>query len=492
MNSRFEELLSRYLDGDSDPEITAEVRKLVERDPELRERFRGTVRLHTLIHEVSAETGASERRPSVIRTGRWMPALAAAAIILAAAGAAALFISRRQTSDQHRLLAGTSAFEQLVRQAPGARNVSDLRALLPLARRAHQDELDRGDDAALIKLVLLGLSERICERPVQDRQTDDLRFIVTQAAESVAPPALTFPCTGLMSVAEAAAPRMSVEQRRQYRNLYLESRALLQKGDYYLYSAVAHSIVKLFANYTEEIPFRFTYAYVLITERDMGPVVLKYADSWLIAGPYAAHYRTHLRPALLDRVTRGRELEANLGLVAGGPIPGIGGGQWFILNQDNRFVVENPAANRENAILPLDGTPFREAEFTGMVRMEPHPRFPARPESKVGVLYHFGGNDAKQVWIPPEWTLRAAWVLESNDFHRWTHFRLHVTRLDGGRWKHALYLRFEGALDEEKIEERISDGPAGTGDARVGVATAYARGKWVELGLRIIRPGKGD
>jgi hypothetical protein len=112
------------------------------------------------------------------------------------------------------------------------------------------------------------------------------------------------------------------------------------------------------------------------------------------------------------------------------------------------------------------------------------------PESRIGVLYSLGKKTGKVVWLGREWTPLANWAVESKELHRWAHFRLHMTRLEDGSWRHRLFLRWEGDLEETMVQDETWTDPPSDGPARVGLACNRAAARWMEPGLRIIRPAE--
>ncbi len=492
MNSRFEELVSAYLDGDDDA-VLSELRRVLEADPELRERFRQDVRLHTLVREIACESTrasvrpAGRRRPTVPRRRYWM---AAAALVVLAAGA--LFVTTGRAPVPGTPTAGESALARLVRASERVKTVADLRTLHGLARSAHEEELNLGDGCNLERLVLLGLSQRMCEVPRDDRQAEGLRFIVRRAARFGTSSPAAAGHFDLLPAAEAAAPAMTIDMRREFRRCYMEGLGHLEKKDYYLYAGMVHAAQKMAPGSAAAEASRLAYAYVLLWERDISGAVFKYCEGWFPRSMYAEHYRDFLRPLVVERVERARALAANLGV----DIAEVHGERrvadgWFLGAPEGAIVVEYAYTRRREAFHLLDTKPFLEAEFTGLIRMERETSGDVASEARVGVTFSPGRNTGKMIWLPREWTPHAHWVPESKEIHRWTRFRLHMSRLGDRSWKCELYVRLEGDFEEVNVqEETLIEAPSG-GPVRVGLACNMARAKWTELGLRIIRPAEG-
>jgi hypothetical protein len=492
MNDRFEELVSAYLDGDDDAGMLSELRTLLEARPELHDRFRGEVRLHTLVREIASEAAGRDVRPAGRRRRTFRPAryvVAAAALILLAAGV--WIVSSRRGPLPVGPPPGESALARLVRASKGAETVEDLRNLHGLARSAHEEELDLGDGCNLERLVLLGLSERICEVPRDPRQAEGLRFVVSRATRLGTDGPRAARRFGIMSSAEAAAPAMTIEQKRLFRQVYLESRDYLKKKDYYLYAGRVSVMCRIAGRSALERTTRLSYAYVLVWERDISAAVLEYCEGWLPGSMYEEHYRSYLRPLVVEKVERARALAANLGF----DVAKVRDNRrvekgWFVGAPEGAIVVEQVYTNRDNAVRVLEGAPFLEAEFTGLIRKEKGSPGKQVPESHIGVLFSLERKTGKMIWLPGEWTPLREWVPGSKELHRWTYFRLHVKRLANGSWRHTLYLRWEGDFEEVNVQDETWSDPTSRGPARVGLACNRAAAKWSELRLRIIEPAE--
>jgi hypothetical protein len=276
-----------------------------------------------------------------------------------------------------------------------------------------------------------------------------------------------------------------------FRQTYLEAIEYLKQKDYYLYAGRVQVMCRIAGHSSLERTARLSYAYVLLWERDISGPMLKYCEGWFPGSMYEEHYRKYLRPVAVAKVERARALAVNLGF----DIAKVHDNRevergWFVGSPEGAIVVEQVYTNRNNIVRLLGEVPFLEGEFTGLIRMEKGVPRKLGPESRVGLLFSLGKNAQKLIWLPRDWTPPKDWVPESKVLHRWAHFRLHVHRLENGSWRHALYLRWEGDLEEVKAQDETWTDPTSNGPARVGLACNMAGGRWTELGLRIISPAE--
>ncbi len=517
--------LCAYLDGRLSPEKQQELRTRLEQDPELRRELAELVYQRRLLVELGTEQehatdiakftqGTRARRRAAAPRRRFRFAWIAVAACLVAA--IAIPVAYRYMNPP-----APTSLEALARAAANARTVADLRALAAPCRTLYDAEAATQDDSSLLTLVHLGLSTAITSNPKEDRQTEDLRFVLDQAVRTHRISVVSDEWLDLMPAAEAAVSRLPAGDTFTIREHYSSARAAARLR---YYDHWHQDIIKAARLSTEKqseavAPWMaLELSYVNFYERGMALDVQQRLDTIPSGTKLAAplHYlATSLKPIVDAAAERERRLLTSLDysktethgkgkwkaeVPSSAEKQGIG--QWYT-------VVSQTFTTSDDTLFLFNAPPFEEAVVTGQLKVL---GLNASEVETTDLLWGAGiffkkGNTVKWHMNASAVGMYSSWDMKN----RWCWFRHHYSHLGGGRWRLTQWRWIEGhqphdirwadestlpeptTIREVKPESRwtaftqtVEDYP--DTPAVLGLKTIKCGVEWRGLGIEVIRP----
>jgi hypothetical protein len=374
-------------------------------------------------------------------------------------------------------------------------------------------------------MITLGIGTSITARPRQDRQTDDLRFVLDQALRADEAARAASSEFELMPVAHAAVSSpFSLEEARAIRKGYARGREEAREGFYgpwHEINAAIYLACLRRKEYRLAAVLAFELAYVTFYERGLASDVkqrmprLQTGD--LSEVPFVRYFVENLLPVVEPLAREELRLESNIDFESR---TSFGAGTWTVgdvweydhgrpLEPYYKGVKVNRATKRDTGIY-FRSPRFREAIITGQAHIH-------TIDSSVSPNARLWGEG---LFFPrkrgADWYMHAssrgraiAWNLKT----RWYWFRTHYTYEGDGVWSQRSWTWLEGhqphdlrSIDESRLPPTKATGKTprhvtftafhGTTKNRpdwavMGFKSVQAGVEWRALGLEIIRPADG-
>jgi hypothetical protein len=468
-----------------------------------------------VVHKLRKERLRADRRqarrtapkPRATRIPWYIGAAAAAAILL-------VFFAdvfQRRHPAVPTPPSGKATLAYLREQAERARTVKDLFALNELARALYKEEVEKGAKCSLLKLVHLGITTAVTMNPREDRQVQDLCFVLVRAeeAERTASPASVLP-DGLafVSVAEAAATTLSLEDHHRFISSYHEGRkaAAWRKYDAWEkhFSKAREISVSHEAADLQDALF-LEHFYVRYYERSMPHTrneFEKLAAAWPKESPGREYFDTHILPDMDRHARNQRALAANISdrLTRKGQV----GGRWTVKTENGILTISQTNASVGQCSKGLDTPDFRDAILVVAHRLDEQQEYTG-PDTLTSFLAYFPGKETR-TWGPGlAKTLSEKW----KDQWLWTWHRLRY--VGDGIWESQSVYWWEGSqpvapweiTEFPGVETGIVEGsmidrsryemsgrlPAAADG--IAFATRKTAATWKSMTLRILEPAAG-
>ncbi len=400
-------------------------------------------------------------------------------------------------------LEANGLFAKLVPAATAARTVADLSAMEQPIRTAYDEEANRTGAFNYLKVIYLGTAMSIAHNPRQDRQADDMRFLIHRA----------------LAAHDAGAEDLSgSDLLLQSVKKYGPARIEALKGRYYYWRTAmidTSNLAWLAKRFDLLDALRFETLYINVYEgglpntRHTGP---KVDEIWLPGSPCREYYDAHLHALAERRAETFRRLEAavNPGRNTVFDEPGTWKTERYS-SRDGTFGTESwvvsqldPAVKETSRVFP--STPFRDAVITGRVCLHALGKAPA--DKTLSRVFHkikvhvpgkgngLWGTGLRTVDFPTE-------ALGKGYIWFWARYRVD----DNGTWRSKFALWWEGRqpfdimtlenLTEEQFTRAHTSG-TGTSPHRakpsavMSVGSRNASAQWTLLGLNVITPAKRE
>jgi len=531
-SDRVLELASSYVDGTLSEEETRQLEDLLRSDEAARARFEELLDIQGLItaalaspdvkdaviERILREQTARRKKKVLWAIGKPGPARPArrrrvaplywsaiAASVLIAVGL--LWHGTRPEPD---------ALDRLIAMAADAHTTQDLRSLHEDTMAVYRAEYARGDDCRLRKLFNLGLSCAVTGIPKEDRQTEDLRFLLRQAKLSLDRASVktaAFRLPRLCTVAEAAVTRLGRADHSYVRETYEKARTAVATGDFDLYEQLyldAHNALGRLKQHELAHLLTFESMYIQYYLRGLPgseAALENVQKTWLTHWPYRIHFDKHLAPRMKRRIALCRELAADIDFSPA--LQHRAGGRWLVGSQggaaDGKMIpgwtiVKQTDPDTDNARILLGKQFFEEAILTGQCMFgEGEPGFSNLPNMRL--LIHGGPGRNATTW--------GAGINNADGDgtplpKRWTWFLVHFNHEGSGRWRQSLWSWYEGeqphgfreVVDPSLIPTSLMAYSTATEKpipppAGIGLGTRRAAVTWRALGLRVLRPAPG-
>ncbi|MFC1671552.1 FecR domain-containing protein [Planctomycetota bacterium] len=397
-----------------------------------------------------------------------------------------------------RPVPGADLLQQLVQRASTTRTVADMKALKDLSRAAYEAELARGEKCDLVRLVYLGVARAIARNPKEDRQTEDLRFILDRAV-------------GEDTQADSTAAGLSTKDRKIIRDNCRRARKLAEELYYDEWAALLAPLqdktIRRLPSLTEALLFED--GYVTFYERGLPRVaepLLEGMKSRFGGFPATDYLARSVLPLVRIAAARNRRLEETIQFDS---LQFLSGGAWEVrgdtIDSEKQHPFRSLVKKQEDTkgiyVAALPHIPFRRAVLTGQVRLRGLGDNPGMFPWRWGMT---GQGALRGQGI----TLERAKALETD--RRWTWFFILFVHREDGRWGMVRWEWLEGDQPHDLTtskpslppRERSSLGAKNgglvsygdkswdmTGHPRIILAAEDASVEWRALGLHIVEEG---
>ncbi len=393
-------------------------------------------------------------------------------------------------------------------QAERARTGQDLFALNELARTLYQEEVEKGAKCNLLKLVHLGITTAVTLNPREDRQVEDLRFVLSRAekAERTASSASVLP-DGLafVSIAEAAATALSLEDHHRFIWSYHEARKAASWKKYDLWEQHFSKARELSGGGTlsdlRDALF-LEYFYVRYYERSL-PCTKDEFEKLSSAWPKDAPGRKYFESALLEDMDRRARTHRVLAANISGNLTRRGkpSGRWTVKTDDGIVSIRQASTSPAQCSKGLDTPAFQDAILVGLHKIDEREEYTG-PDTLTSFLIYFPGKETR-TWGPGlARTLSDKW----KDQWLWSWHRLRY--IGEGKWESQSVYWWEGSqpvapweitefpavstniVEGSMIDQSTYETSGHLPEAAEGIAfgTRKTAATWKAMTLRILKP----